>query len=176
MKIIPLLLISYMTISNSCTIQPEPSDFFLKLNYSQKEKSKDSNSQNTNLNIKNRIIEYSVTHGGYDPRPNVTKEYKMTKEAENKLIEYIKKRKLNQNIKESIDDVSPGINVNLSLKIKIGDITSKSDISGAVNAWGSKEYLKKQNMKTIENKAYYHEIHSLLVFMKTKLGYEEIEI
>lgn len=176
MKTISLLLITCIMMSNSCTSQPESSDFFLKLNYSHREKSKDSNSQNTTLTIKNRMIEYSVTHGGRDPRLKVTKEYKMTEEAENKLIEYIKKHKLNQDIKEHIDDVSPGINVSFSLEIKIDDITTKSEISGAVNAWGSKEYLKKQKKKTIKNKDYYNEIHSLLVFLKFDLGYEEIEI
>ncbi|RLD75147.1 MAG: hypothetical protein DRJ07_18600 [Bacteroidetes bacterium] len=163
-------------MSNSCVNIPEESSFYLKLNYSQRERSKDSNSQNTTMTIKDRIIEYSVTHGGRDPRDDVKKEYKMTEELENKLIEYIKKRKLNQDIKEHVDDVSPGINVNLSLEIKIGDIITKSEISGAVNTWGSKEYLKKQNKKTIKNKDYYNKIHSLLVFMKTKLNYEEIEI
>ena len=176
MKIFLLILLTYLTMSNSCVNMPEESSFYLKLNYSHRERSKDSNSQNTTMTIEDRVIKYSITHGGRDPRDDITKEYKMTEELENKLIEYIKKRKLNQEIKEHIDDVSPGINVNLSLEIKIGDIITKSEISGAVNAWGSKEYLKKQNKKTIKNKDYYNQIHSLLVFMKTKLGYEEIEI
>ncbi|OQX97407.1 MAG: hypothetical protein B6I20_12680 [Bacteroidetes bacterium 4572_117] len=170
------LLISNLTMLNSCINTPEESNFYLKLYYSNSESSKDSNWQNTTLIIKNRVIEYSVTHGGRNPRPDVKKEYKMTKEVEKKLIEYIKKHKLNQNIKESIGDISPGINISLSLEVKIEDITTKSDISGALNAWGSEEYLKKQKKKIIKNKDYYDEIHSLLVFLKFDLGFGEIEI
>jgi len=165
-----------MTMANSCVNTPEESSFYLKLNYSRRERSKDSNHQTTNITIKNRIIEYSATHGGRHARPNITKEFKLTEEAENKLVEYLRNHKLNQNIKENIDNVSPGINVDLSLEINIGEITTKSEVSGAVKVWGSKEYVEKQNKQTIKNKDYYNEIHSLLVFMKSKLGFKEIEI
>ncbi len=163
-------------MTNSCVNTPEESGFYLKLNYSQREKSKDSNSQNTTLIIKNRIIEYSVTHAGRDPRPDITKEYKLSKDAENQLIEFIKKNELNQNIDEHIADVSPGINTTLLLEITMDNISTKATIAGAVNAWGSKEYLKKQNTKTIKNKVYYGKINSLLNFLKSKLGFKEIEI
>ena len=156
--------------------QKETSEFELTLHYARQEKSKDSNSQTTTMTIKNRILNYSVTHGGRDSRPDVSKTFKLDKEPETKLIDYIKKNKLNQNIEEHINDVSPGINGSVVLEIKIANINTKSDISGAVRAWGSKEYLKKQNTKTIENINYYNKIHSLLVFMKLALSYKEIKI
>ena len=176
MKTIVFILISYLVLTCSDMKQNETSNFQLKLQYDHRERSKDSNSQTTTLNIKNRIIDYSVTHGGRNARPNIATKFEMTEETENKLIEYIKQQELNRNIKEHIKDVSPGINGSVILEIKIDSTTTKSDISGAVNPWGSEEYLKKQNKKTLKHKKYYEKIHSLLVFMKLYLGFEEIEI
>ena len=157
---------------NSCTEEQETSNFYLKLSYFIREQSKDSNSQNTSLTIRNKIIEYSVSHGGCDPRADIKKDYKLTAELEQKLIKYVKENKLNQNIQERTSNASLGISVSLLLEIKIDNSVTKSDISGAVNIWGA----RKTNKKTIESKDYYHKIHSLLVFMKSDLGFKEIEI
>ena len=163
-------------LSNLSKSESESASFYLKLNYFVREVSKDSNSQNTSLIIKDKILKYSVKHGGCDPRSDIKVEYKIQDEVEEKIIEYIKKNMLNQTIQEKIPAASLGISVSLLLDIRIGNAITKSDISGAVNIWGARKTKVNRKSFLAFYKKYYHKIHSLLVFMKSELTFKQIEI
>ncbi len=168
-----LLLISFIAFI-SCTdnIIARNSDFHLKLFLLRKEISRDSNSQIAKINIANGVAEYSVTHGGRDPRPNKIKKYKLSENKEKQLINYIIQNNLNRNIQEEKPETF-GINISLLLEIKIGQVVTKVRIIGAKNIWGRTKKGKKSNLK---NLVFYNKVHSLLVFMKRKLGVNIIEL
>ena len=170
-----VLLLIFLVAFISCTdnIIPRNSDFHLKLFLVRKEKSRDSNSQITKINIANGIAEYSVTHKGRDPRPTKIKKYKLNKKKEEQLIQYIIQHKLNRNIQEEKPEARPGINISLLLEIRIGKVVTKVRIIGATNIWGRTKNGKKS---IIKNLVYCDNVHSLLVFMKRKLGFDMIEL
>ena len=174
MNIVSLILSFYIMTANLNTNQKN--DLYMNITYTKGENSKDSNSQCLKINLNENILRYSITYGGFDPRKNKSQNYKVTEENEKKLILYIKEQILNTNIKEQISDVSPGININVDLELKIDNVITNAEISGALRPWGSEEYLKEQNKQTIENKDYVNKVNLLLYFLKFDLGLETIEI
>lgn len=136
-----------------------------------KETSRDSNWQQCNLRIHNKSLSYQAKHGGRDPRKDFVVTYNLTQDQRKQLIKYIRKEKLNLNLKEIKSRAGYGISIKLDLSIQIANRKTRAYIEGRSNIWNNNKL--KSNLK---NKAYYQKVRSLLVFLKTQFGFKKIEI
>ncbi len=150
----------------------ERQDFSLSLSLTREEISKDSNSQKTLLTIRGDVLEYSFESGGRDPRKPRKKRYILTKEFHKRLIDFLQGKRLNRRVQEIKPQNSPGIFIDLRLKMTIAGKTTDSHLAGALRQWGDGG----RKGTSMENIAYYHAVHSLLVFLKRELKIDAIEI
>ncbi len=147
----------------------EHSNLLMILNLSQRETSKDTNWQQTKLIVKNREVDYAWSYGGYPDARNKEEKYKINEEQEKKIIEYIKKNKLNKNIKEIKSSAGIGVSINLTFEVIIENIKTEIIISGRSNIWGGSRWKKKTNLKKID---VYHNVASLISFFKSEFSFD----
>ncbi len=168
-----LLLLPCLAFGLSSCVVPRASSFRLQLDLELRERSKDSHWRNAKLSIARGVVEYSRTHGGRDPRPDIREKYGLSPASELHLIAFIRSRRLNRDVKELKPEASPGHSVRLKLDYSYRDVNTSAEIAGALNDW---RLRKKGSPTNLKNTEYVNEVLALLAFLKKRLGYKAIEI
>ncbi len=139
----------------------------LKLNFikTYRETSKDCNSGTIQIVIADGKINISKEYGGFKAPENEYFEKELTKELEQQIIDFIEKEQLNINLKEEQEIEGIGISSSLYFEI-ISPTSSKIEISGKTNIWGSDEYVRKNwGRKYVESRT---NITNIEYFSKAK--------
>ena len=172
--------ISSKTINNT-TIKPNISNINntnmtgteLELNFikTRRETSKDCNSGTITIKIADGKIKISKEYGGFKAPENEYLEKELTKESEQKIIDFIKKEQLNINLEEHKKTEGMGIAGTLYFEI-ISPTSSKIDISGKTNIWGTDKYVRKkwgrryvESRTNIKNIEYFSKANSFIFFI-----------
>lgn len=116
------------------------------------ERSKDINGSTTELTIENRKIIFKKEFYGFKAAKGKHFKKKISPEEEEIIIEQLKKLSLNQNISETKDTDSIGIEKKLNIEIS-KPFTCVIHIVGKSNIWGTDDFvLKEWGKKYIESR------------------------
>ena len=152
-----VLLLIVAGLTNIFADETKEHDFYLKIDFINREKSKDSNSQHHTVIVKNREVTYHYEYNGF-PFPSdreKSNRYKLSDSQFREIIEQIKSIHINRSITELKKDKYIGHSVELSLILKLDGKTSESHITGMTSSFRHKD-------KLIRHKSYVDDVESLI--------------
>ncbi len=157
-------------INENNSIKPisNSSVFSLNIKLFRREKSKDSHGSEYTINIHDRKVEFNSINFGFRAKPGQTKTFTLKPEVFGKLVDYIKKKSLNRNVKEIKETGNLGLTVKLNVKLTLEGKTTDIVIHGMYNDWSRRGQKKRTNL---ENIRVYEQFENIVNALKNNRGY-----
>lgn len=124
----------------SSDVSPVPdTDFFLHIEFVQRERSKDSNQQLTTITVKDQQVTYSWRYTGFPGPKEEECQYVLDARGMEELITILREGHLDRLVEEAQPTEKLGHSVELRFTYQTGTHVFKSSISGMVRFLGKQE-------------------------------------